>query len=176
MNDPAMLPSPDPHERTHDEAVARPSWPPVPASRDPHECTQDQRIQDNRTGHETTDASPFYIGLFALGLTVMVALVLPLLGWVFWQFEAAARRADPPQSNLSGKETPPSPLLQDNPAADLAQFRRGEEERLSSYGWVDAKKRIVHLPIERAIDVLCARGLPEPEGQAEPPAKGEPVP
>ena len=31
-------------------------------------------------GHETTDASAFYVGLFALGLALMIALVLLFLG------------------------------------------------------------------------------------------------
>ena len=140
MNDPAMQPSPDPHQHV---------------------------------GHETTDASPFYVGLFALGLTLMIALVLPLLGWIFWRFEAAAKRADAPQSPLLGELTPPRPVLQNDTAADLTLFRREEEQRLSSYGWIDPDKRIVRIPIERAIEILSERGLPEPEGSLGPPANGE---
>jgi len=121
-----------------------------------------------RAGHETTDVSPYYVGLFALGLTLMIAIVLPLLGWIFWRFEAAARRADPPQSPLARDETSPPPVLQDDPATDLALFRREEEQRLSSYGWIDPQQRIVRVPIERAIEILSERGLPEPEGPLEP--------
>jgi len=127
-------------------------------------------------GHETTDASPFYVGLFALGLTLMIALVLPLLGWIFWRYEAAAKRADAPQSPLLGELTPPRPVLQNDPAADLTLFRREEEQRLSSYGWIDPDKRIVRIPIERAIEILSERGLPEPEGSLEPPANAERAP
>lgn len=127
-------------------------------------------------GHETTDASPFYVGLFALGLTLMIALVLPLLGWIFWGFEAAAKRADAPQNPLLGELTPPRPVLQNDPAADLTLFRREEEQRLSSYGWIDPDKRIVRIPIERAIEILSDRGLPEPEGSLEPPVNGERAP
>lgn len=117
-------------------------------------------------GHETTDASPLYVGLFALGLTLMVALVLPLLGWIFWRFEAAARRADAPQSALPGNRAPPQPVLQSDPSAELIVFRREEQQRLTGYGWIDRNKRVVHVPIERAIEILSERGLPEP------PAKG----
>lgn len=126
-----------------------------------------------RAGHETTDVSPSYVGLFALGLTLMIAIVLPLLGWVFWRFEAAAKRADAPQSPLTRNQTTPPPVLQDDPATDLASFRRKEEQRLSSYGWIDRQQRIVRVPIARAIEILSERGLPEPEG---PPQKKERTP
>jgi hypothetical protein len=140
--------------------------PAMQPSLDPHQ----------HVGHETTDASPLYVGLFALGLTLMIALVLPLLGWIFWRFEAAAKRADAPQSPLLGELTPPRPVLQNDPAADLTLFRREEEQRLSSYGWIDPDKRIVRIPIERAIEILSERGLTEFDGSLETPANGERAP
>ena len=122
----------------------------------------------NQAGHETTDASPFYIGLFALGLVLMIALVLPLLGWIFWRLEAAAQRVDARQSPLAGDQTPPAPRLERQPADELAKLRRAEHRRLSSYGWVDPQQRVVRVPIERAIEILAERGLPEPTGPISP--------
>jgi len=116
--------------------------------------------------HEKTDVRPSLIGLFALGLVLMIAVVLPLLGWVFWRFEAAARRADRPQSQLSDNQVSAGPKLQARPAADLASLRRNENLRLSSYGWIDQKQGVVHVPIELAIAILAKRGLPEPTGPA----------
>lgn len=133
----------------------------------PEPTTQSSPDQPRRVGHETTDVSPYYVGLFALALTLMIALVLPLLTWLFWRFEAAAKRSDAPQSPLQVDQTPPPPNLQADPAAELVQFRREEAERLSSYGWIDPQQKIVHVPIERAIDILSERGLPVP---AKPPA------
>jgi hypothetical protein len=130
----------------------------------------------HRAGHETTDASPFYIGLFALGLVLMIALVLPLLGWIFWRFEAAARRADPAQSPLASDQTPPAPRLEAQPAAELASLRRAEHHRLSSYGWIHPQQRVVRVPIERAIEILAERGLPEPQGPPAPAKPPEPTP
>jgi hypothetical protein len=94
---------------------------------------------------------------------------------MFWRFEAAAKRADAPQSPVLGEQMPPPPMLQDDPAADLALLRREEEQRLLSYGWIDPDMRIVRLPFERAIEILSERGLPEPEGPLEPPANEERV-
>jgi hypothetical protein len=118
----------------------------------------------NQASHETTDASPFYIGLFALGLVLMIAIVLPLLGWIFWRFEASAQRADQAQSPLAGDQTPPVPRLEEQPADELEKLRRAEQRRLSSYGWIDPQQRVVRVPIERAIEILTERGLPAHKG------------
>ncbi len=48
----------------------------------------------------------------------------------------------------------PKPNLQPNPVADLNKFRIHEEERMNSYGWSDPAARKIHIPIERAIDIL----------------------
>lgn len=115
-------------------------------------------------GHETTDVSPFSIGLFALGLVLMIALLLPLLAWMFWRLEAHAQRADPPPNPLASDQPPPAPRLQVDPAADLARLRRAEQHTLSSYGWIDQEQRVVRIPVDRAIEILAQRGLPEPKG------------
>jgi len=39
-----------------------------------------------------------------------------------------------------------------------------EDARLSSYGWVDKNTGIVHVPIDRAIDLIAQRGIAETKG------------
>lgn len=48
----------------------------------------------------------------------------------------------------------PAPRLQPNDVADLNKFRVNVEQQLNSYGWVDSSKDKIHIPIERAIDML----------------------
>ncbi len=127
-------------------------------------------------GHETTDASALYVGLFALGLAVMIALVLPFLVWLFWRFEASAERADPIKSPIAADQLPPAPRLQAQPSADLAKLRRDEDERLGSYKWIDQQQGIVQLPIDRAMDLLAQRGFPELQAVEPPDAKQEQKP
>lgn len=127
-------------------------------------------------GHETTDASAFYVGLFALGLAIMVSLALLFLVWLFWRFESSAERADPVQSSLTANQLPPAPRLQVQPGADLAKLRREEDERLGSYKWIDQQQGIVQLPIDRAINLLSEQGLPEPMSVEPNSTKQEPVP
>ena len=57
-------------------------------------------------------------------------------------------------------QAPPAPnLLRDEPA-NLKTFRDQEHDALSSYGWVDQAAGTVHLPIDRAKDLVIERGLP----------------
>jgi hypothetical protein len=127
-------------------------------------------------GHETTDASAFYVGLFALGLAVMIALALVFLTWLFWRFEAFAEREDPVQNRMAANQLPPAPRLQAQPSVDLAKLRHEEDDRLGCYKWIDQQQGIVQLPIDRAIDLLSERGLPEPQVVEPTSTKREPVP
>jgi len=54
----------------------------------------------------------------------------------------------------------PNPRLEDNERDQLNGFLTGEQQRLYSYGWVDQKAGIMHIPIERAMDLLVQRGIP----------------
>ena len=114
-------------------------------------------------GHETTDASAYYVGLFALGLLLTILLALLLLYQMFWRFEASAKRADPVVSPVAGNQIPSGPLLQTQSSADLVKLRHDEDIILGSYKWIDKQQGIVQVPIQRAIDLLSDHGFPEPE-------------
>jgi hypothetical protein len=59
----------------------------------------------------------------------------------------------------------PSPRLEENERDQLNGFLAGEQQQLYTYGWVDQKAGIMHIPIERAMDLLVQRGLPvRPQG------------
>jgi hypothetical protein len=36
-------------------------------------------------------------------------------------------------------------------------YRRESQQRLNSYGWVDAQKGVIHVPIDKAIDQLLSQ-------------------
>jgi hypothetical protein len=61
------------------------------------------------------------------------------------------------------KRVPPEPRLQTDPRQDLADLRAKEDETLNSYGWVDRNAGVVHIPIDEAIKLTLARGLPARE-------------
>ncbi len=55
---------------------------------------------------------------------------------------------------------PNAPMLQVNPALDMREYRIEEDRTLHSYGWVDRSRGIVHIPIDRAMELLMEKGLP----------------
>jgi len=120
-------------------------------------------------GHETRDASIRGLVIFGLTLFVTLGLVLVLSARLFWHF-AKVQSLGPPASPFAHLRTlPPVPRLQADPRRDLHRFRESQRELLSGYGWVDKNAGIVHIPIDRAMDLLVQRG-----SVAEPlPAKPE---
>jgi hypothetical protein len=54
----------------------------------------------------------------------------------------------------------PEPRLEENERTELNGFRYNEEEKLNSYGWVDQKAGIAHIPIDQAMQLIAQRGLP----------------
>jgi len=55
----------------------------------------------------------------------------------------------------------PPPRLLVRPGASLAELRAAEESDLNSYGWVDRASGIARVPVDRAIQLLLQRGLPD---------------
>ena len=54
----------------------------------------------------------------------------------------------------------PRPQLQSNPIKDLKEHVDSENTRLTTYGWVDAGRGIVRIPIAQAMDQLVQKGVP----------------
>lgn len=104
--------------------------------------------------HETRDVSFRLIaGLFALAGALLVALTG--LAWLMFPGEIKDQRFALPFPAW------PTPRLQTDPAADMRQFRAAELARLKSAGWNDGTPRTLHTPIEQAIRIVVAEGIPD---------------
>ncbi len=57
-------------------------------------------------------------------------------------------------------QIPPEPRLEVNPSVQIKELRAHEDHVLSTYSWVDQKTGTVRVPIDKAIDLLAAKGLP----------------
>jgi len=55
----------------------------------------------------------------------------------------------------------PAPRLQTSSSDDMAEMRVHEEGLLKSYGWINRDTGTVRIPIERAMDLITQRGLPQ---------------
>jgi hypothetical protein len=53
-----------------------------------------------------------------------------------------------------------APMLETNERGQFRDFLMNQENQLNSYGWVDEKAGVAHIPIERAMQLTVERGLP----------------
>ena len=112
------------------------------------------------TGYETSDVDPKPVIWFGVALAAMLAVTIAAMAWMFDYLTAREDRLDTSGSPLADtRERPAAPPLQVTPSSDLTQMRAREEALLNSYGWVDRQEGLVHIPIERAMEILAGRGL-----------------
>jgi hypothetical protein len=122
--------------------------------------------------HESSDISIkgvvwFVIILAGTAIAIQIAMYV-----MFIALDKIEVRNDPyvtPIDYTAG-QIPPEPRLQTTPWEDLKQFVGSEQDYLNSYGWVDQGTGQVHIPIERAKELLLQRGIPAraPENGAPP--------
>lgn len=65
---------------------------------------------------------------------------------------------------------PPEPRLQPDPNLDMRALRAEEDTLLATYGWSDKATGAVRIPIDKAMDLLAARGLGAKPAPAATPA------
>jgi hypothetical protein len=101
---------------------------------------------------------------------VTVASFAAAYGLYRW-FAGSEKAADPRPSPIVEARQPrpvPGPRLQATPENELAALRAATRSRLAGWGWVDREAGVAHVPIERAIDEVAARGaLPDFAAPAE---------
>jgi len=107
--------------------------------------------------HEPSDvaARPLLFAVLALAVILLVVggMQLVLLRW----FDRRLAEREAPPAPLAEARTPHEPRLLPDPRAALLGLRAEEDAILHSYGWVNRDAGIVHIPIERAIDVLAKK-------------------
>jgi len=114
--------------------------------------------------------------LIVLGVT---GILLCLMVWGYFDYHARHMESAVPIAGPQTVYTPsaeeqgpegrfPKPSLQIDDVADLNKVREANNARLDSYGYIDEKGGIVHIPIAAAMDQLVKQGLParQAPGQA----------
>ena len=114
--------------------------------------------------YEKRDARPGPILLFGAGLVIAGIVIQGALVFMFDVFKKDVETGDPQLSPLAARERLklpgdirkiPAPVLQQSETKDLDRLRQADDERLESYGWVDAKNGILHIPIGEAMRLLA---------------------
>lgn len=129
-------------------------------------------------GHEQTEGVSLR-GIFGFAAALVVLWVGAELGLIPLMNRFSARESKnlsrrPPM--MSSPVEIPGPRLQGTPARDRVREQELQLKHLNGYGWSDKQAGIVHIPIDRAMDILAERGLPEikdPETPAEKEQKPE---
>jgi hypothetical protein len=107
------------------------------------------------------------LALFLLGMIAFVLFLGALLSGFFLPGNSL-------RINQSPTLLPPEPRLQVNPAQDFQTFYATQQAELNTYGWNDRENGTVHIPVERAMQLLAQTGLPVMTGTPTPPAPGSP--
>jgi hypothetical protein len=110
---------------------------------------------------------------FAIWLFVAMVMSLGVVYGAFYLF--ADQKLDRDQAvqqfplAVGQEKEPPSPRLQTQPFRDVYLLKQGQNERLTTYGWADRPNGIVHIPIERAMELTRESHAPaRPDGKAAP--------
>lgn len=101
---------------------------------------------------------------FAIVTIVLCIVSGILMAAIFRGLERGAEKKDQKTIAAAGLErrpetVPPAPRLQVYAVRHWKDFQAAERERLSTYGWMDRSTGVVHVPIERAMDLIAVRGL-----------------
>lgn len=112
--------------------------------------------------HETSDISIKGVIWFVIILAVTAGLIEITMYGLFVVLDKVEVRNDPYVSPLDYPQgqLPPNPRLETTPWQDLKDFIGSEQQYMTTYGWVDVGTGQVHIPIERAKELLLQRGIP----------------
>ena len=132
--------------------------------------------------HEGSDVSLGPSLRFAIALTALCIVTFFLMRWLLVSIVATDRAADTsPHPLAAERQFPPQPQLQSMPGVPLvggqmleagaqpfsstgyAELATKQEKALTSYGWIDRQAGVVHIPIERAIELELKQGFPTAE-------------
>lgn len=121
-----------------------------------------ERARDpNNSGYETTDAriTPLaQTGLFIAALVIVSFVSMIVLFKVLAYYQPLFDDPVPPL--VENRVASTAPRLQVDPPKQKFKLAQSEDALLSSYGWIDPQVKVVHIPIERAIDLVSEGNMP----------------
>lgn len=141
-----------------------------------------EQIKHSEVNYEDRDlgARGIIVFLIVLGITGIL-----LCAMVWGYFDYHVRKIHEAEARISGPQVAPSPnpavrppedmfpqpALQIDDVADMNRLRAADNGRLESYGWVDQSAGVAHIPIDKAMEMIAAQGLPTRPAQ---PQAGQP--
>jgi hypothetical protein len=133
----------------------------------------DEKLNHENGKFEPQDLSAKGVLAFLVGLVVVCVLVYVVVAGMYRFLNRYQKAHEPAQNPLvqvtntdTRHPTPadankfPLPRLETNERGQLNDQRYREEETLNTYGWLDQKAGVAHIPIQRAMELIVERGLP----------------
>ncbi len=112
--------------------------------------------------HEHADIEPSIAGKFAIWLSIAMLISAAIVYGSFWFFEGneveANREAQVFPMAAGQVREPQGPRLQTQPFKDVYKLREAEQQKLTTYGWVDQGSGVVRIPIDEALRLMSERG------------------
>lgn len=110
-------------------------------------------------GHERRDVRPGSVVVWTAGVFVLMLFAFAAMWLLLGGMNSYLTRTGPPANPMAdyGPTEPPAPRLQADPLADLQALRAREQAQLDGYGWVDRQAGTVHIPLDRAMQLLLER-------------------
>lgn len=145
---------------------------------------EEREAVDTSKGYEPTDVQPAGILVFLTALGVLVAVIGVVTYWLGGYFNGHMAKEDGPTSkwvktvdvrplgNMASSPDMqkklseltsgfPGPKVQtDDGLQDMVDLHQREDLLLDHYSWANQAQGKVRIPIERAMELIAARGLP----------------
>lgn len=121
----------------------------------------EQVPQSTHSGYEATDAriTPLaQTGLFITALVIASFVGMLVLFRVLAYYQELFDDPVPPL--VANRIATTAPRLQVDPPKQKVELAQSEAALLNSYGWIDQQVKVVHIPIERAMDLVSAGKMP----------------
>src|SRR3990172_762004 len=120
----------------------------------------------SNAGHEPNAINVRAVWLSAAGLLAVVVVSFLLMAELLKFLSGTA--ATPRPVAAMEHEAPPMPAgvpkLNPNQTVKLNELRATERQLLHQYTWLDRPAGLARIPIDRAIEIISASGLPETVG------------
>jgi hypothetical protein len=117
---------------------------------------------DASAGYEKRDASiPGLIQFaFWMAVVLLVTLVGMRLTFDFYKKSQPMGATMSPMVKTTDRMLPPGPRLQPLPHQELQDYCAAQQNEVNSYAWVDQPSGAVRIPVDRAMELILAKGLP----------------
>lgn len=92
-----------------------------------------------------------------IGIAGSVAFAFVLCWFLMPAFDLTLEETHlSPLAEANERRLPPQPWLQPKPEMEMDAMLEQNAEHLASYGWTDQLTGVVHIPVDRAMDLMAA--------------------